>query len=74
MYCKTNLLPPEPFDSQSITLGDTKFSNFCVTIHWKAVEQYFKVVLFVNRLTPRVKPLGDTKFPNFRFYGQNPKL
>ena len=26
------------------------------TIHWKAVEQYFTVVLFVNPLTPRVKP------------------
>ena len=27
-----------------------------MTIHWKAVEQYFTVVLFVNPLTPRVKP------------------
>ena len=26
-----------------------------MTIHWKAVEQYFTVVLFVNPLTPRVK-------------------
>ena len=25
------------------------------TIHWKAVEQYFTVVLFVNPLTPMVK-------------------
>ena len=27
-----------------------------MTIHWKAVEQYFTVVLFVKPLTPRVKP------------------
>ena len=27
-----------------------------MTIHWKAVEQYFTVVLFVNPLAPRVKP------------------
>ena len=27
-----------------------------MTIHWKAVEQYFTVVLFVNPLTPSVKP------------------
>ena len=27
-----------------------------MTTHWKAVEQYFIVVLFVNPLTPRVKP------------------
>ena len=27
-----------------------------MTIHWKAVERYFTVVLFVNPLTPRVKP------------------
>ena len=27
-----------------------------MTIHWKAVEQYFTVVLFVNPLTPRGKP------------------
>ena len=27
-----------------------------MTIHLKAVEQYFTVVLFVNPLTPRVKP------------------
>ena len=27
-----------------------------MTIHWKAIEQYFTVVLFVNHLTPRVKP------------------
>ena len=27
-----------------------------VTIHWKGVEQYFTVELFVNPLTPRVKP------------------
>ena len=28
----------------------------CVTNHWNAVEQYFTVVLFINPLTPRVKP------------------
>ena len=27
-----------------------------MTIHWKAVEQYFTVLLFVNPLTPTVKP------------------
>ena len=27
-----------------------------MTIHWKAVEQYFTVVLFVDSLAPRVKP------------------
>ena len=27
-----------------------------MTIHWKAVEQHFTVVLFVNPLTTRVKP------------------
>ena len=27
-----------------------------MTIQWKAVEQYFTVVLFVNPLTPRVEP------------------
>ena len=44
-------------------MGDERFSRFsfitdplCVTIHWKAVEQCFTVVLFVNPLTPRVKP------------------
>ena len=27
-----------------------------MTIHWRAVEQYFNVVLFSNPLTTRVKP------------------
>ena len=27
-----------------------------MTIHWKAVEQYFTVMLYVNPLTPRLKP------------------
>ena len=54
-------------------MGDTKFSFFLtpcteplsVTIYWKAVEQYFTVVLFVNPLTPRVKPRVIQKFSNF---------
>ena len=55
-----------PFHSHSETLGDTKFSN-CVTIHWKAVEQYITVVLFVNPLTPRVKPWVIQSFLTFDF-------
>ena len=61
------------FDSQNPTLGDKKFSNLLilwteplsVTIHWKAVEQYFTVVLFVNPLTPRVKPWVIQSFLTF---------
>ena len=34
-------------------------------IHWKAVEQYFTVVLFVNPLTPRVKPWVIQSFLSF---------
>ena len=34
-------------------------------IHWKAVEQYFTVVLFVNRLTPRQKPWVTQSFLTF---------
>ena len=36
-----------------------------MTIHWKAVEQYFTVVLFVNPLTPRVKPWVIQSFLTF---------
>ena len=36
-----------------------------MTIHWKAVEQYFTVVLFVNPLTPRVKPPVVQSFLTF---------
>ena len=36
-----------------------------MTIHWKAVEQYFTVVLFVNPLTPRVKPVVMQSFLTF---------
>ena len=36
-----------------------------MTIHWKAVQQYFTVVLFVNPLTPRVKPLVIQSFLTF---------
>ena len=36
-----------------------------MTIHWKAVEQYFTVVLFVNPLTPRVKPWAIQSFLTF---------
>ena len=41
------------FDSQSETLGDRKFDSVgSVTIHWKAVEQYFiLVLLFFNFIT-----------------------
>ena len=48
----------------STSLSDTKFSQ-SVTIHWKAVEQYFTVVLFVNPLTPRVKPCVIQTFLSF---------
>ena len=36
-----------------------------MTIHWKAVEQYFTVVLFGNALTPRVKPWVIQSFLTF---------
>ena len=36
-----------------------------MTIHWKAVKQYFTVVLFVNPLTPRVKPWVIQSFLTF---------
>ena len=36
-----------------------------VTIYWKAVEQYFTVVLFVNPLTLRVKPWVIQSFLTF---------
>ena len=36
-----------------------------MTIHWKAVEQYFTIVLFVNSLTPRVKPWVMQSFLTF---------
>ena len=51
-------------------VGDTKFSNFwffgpSVTIDWKAVEQCFTAVLFVNPSTPRVKPWVIQSFLTF---------
>ena len=36
-----------------------------MTIHWKAVEQYFTVVLFVNPLTPSMKPCVIQSFLTF---------
>ena len=36
-----------------------------MTIHWKAVEQYFTVVLFVNPFTLRVKPWVIQRFLTF---------
>ena len=36
-----------------------------MTIHWKAVEQYFTVVLFVDPLTPRVKAWVIQSFLTF---------
>ena len=36
-----------------------------MTIHFKAAEQYFTVVLFVNPLTPRVKPWVMQSFLTF---------
>ena len=36
-----------------------------MTIHWKDVEQYLTVVLFVNPLTPRVKPWVIQSFLTF---------
>ena len=38
-----------------------------MTIHWKAVEQYFTVVLFVNPLAPRVLPWVIQSFLTFQF-------
>ena len=38
-----------------------------MTIHWKAVAQYFTVVLFVNPLTLRVKPWVIQSFLTFDF-------
>ena len=38
-----------------------------MTIHWKAVEQYFTVLLFVNPLTPRVKPWVIQSFLTFDY-------
>ena len=42
----------QPFHSQSETLGESKVlilwtEPLSVTTHWKALEQYFTVVLFV---------------------------
>ena len=39
-----------------------------MTIHWKAVEQYFTVVRFVNPLTPRVKPWMIQSFLTFDLF------
>ena len=36
-----------------------------MTIHWKAVEQYFTVMLFVKPLTARVKPWVIQSFLTF---------
>ena len=36
-----------------------------MTIHWKAVAHYFTVVMFVNPLTPRVKPWVIQSFLTF---------
>ena len=36
-----------------------------MTIHWKGVEQYFTVMLFVNTLTPRMKPWVIQSFLTF---------
>ena len=36
-----------------------------MAIGWKAVEQYFTVVLFVNSLTPRLEPLVIQSFLTF---------
>ena len=36
-----------------------------MTIHWKAVEQYFTVMLFVNPLTARVRPWVIQSFLTF---------
>ena len=36
-----------------------------MTTHWKDVEQYFTVVLFVNPLTPRVNPWVIQSFLSF---------
>ena len=36
-----------------------------MTVHWKAVGQYFTAVLFVNPLTLRVKPWVMPSFLTF---------
>ena len=36
-----------------------------MTIHWKAVEQYFTMELLVNPLPPRVKPWVIQSFQTF---------
>ena len=44
-----------PWVIQSFLSFDSMDRTLSVTIHWKAIEQYFTVVLFVNPLTRRVK-------------------
>ena len=44
-----------------------------MTIHWKAVEQYFTVVLFVNPLPPKVKPWVIQSFLTFDSMDSTPK-
>ena len=46
----------KPWVIQSFLTLDYVDRTLSETIRWKAVEQYFTVVLFVNPLTPRVKP------------------
>ena len=43
-----------------------------MTIHWKAVEKYFTVVLFVKPLTPRVKARMIERFLTFDSMGRPP--
>ena len=44
-----------------------------MTIHWKAVEQHFTMVLFVNPLTPRVKPWVIQSFITFDYMDRSLK-
>ena len=52
-----NYLTPrvKPWVIQSFLTLDSMYRTLTTDIHWKAIEQYFTVVLFVNPLTPRVK-------------------
>ena len=54
------------FSLPELNLGDTKFRFYgktaCVTIRWKAVEQYVTVVLFVFQFFPGC---NIAKFVNF---------
>ena len=55
----------KPWVIQSFLTFDSMDRTRSVTIHWKAVEQYFTVSLFAKPLTPRVKPWVIQSFLTF---------